>query len=84
MSLDSRLSSKIVGGIFGRRTLGTAVAHQAAFEDCEVIFVTVHESYRAQVPNHKFYVVNDANRWNKLGLVKAALQARLDRLEREA
>ena len=43
-----------------------------AFEDCEVTFVTVHASYRAQVPNHKFYVVNDANRWNKLGLVKAA------------
>jgi exopolysaccharide biosynthesis glucuronosyltransferase PssD len=45
-----------------------------AFEDCEVTFVTVHESYRAQVPNHKFYVVNDANRWNKLALVKAAFR----------
>ena len=45
---------------------------RSAFEGCEVTFVTVHDSYRAQVPNHKFYVVNDANRWNKLGLVKAA------------
>ncbi|WP_225117663.1 UDP-N-acetylglucosamine--LPS N-acetylglucosamine transferase [Bradyrhizobium sp. BRP22] len=43
-----------------------------AFEDCEVIFVTVHESYRAQVSEHKFYVVNDANRWTKLALLKSA------------
>ena len=43
-----------------------------AFENCEVTFVTVHEFYRSQVPNHKFYVVNDASRWNKLGLVRAA------------
>jgi hypothetical protein len=43
-----------------------------AFEGCDVTFVTVHESYRAQVPNHKFYLVNDANRWNKIALLKAA------------
>ncbi|WP_235782936.1 UDP-N-acetylglucosamine--LPS N-acetylglucosamine transferase [Bradyrhizobium murdochi] len=43
-----------------------------AFENCEVTFVTVHESYRAQVPGHKFYLVNDANRWTKIGLLKAA------------
>jgi hypothetical protein len=44
----------------------------SAFESSDVTFVTVHESYRSQVPNHKFYVVNDANRWNKLGLIRAA------------
>src|SRR4051794_1975023 len=43
-----------------------------AFEDSEVTFVTVHEQYRAQVPNGKFYLVNDANRRNKIGLLKAA------------
>jgi UDP-N-acetylglucosamine:LPS N-acetylglucosamine transferase len=43
-----------------------------AFEDCDVAFVTVHPSYRAQVPDHKFYLVNDANRWTKFGLLKAA------------
>jgi hypothetical protein len=42
-----------------------------AFANCEVTFVTVHESYRSQVSNHKFYVVNDASRWNKLGLLRA-------------
>jgi hypothetical protein len=45
-----------------------------AFEDCEVTFVTVHESYRTQVPDHKFYVVNDANRWTKFALLKSACQ----------
>lgn len=43
-----------------------------AFEHCEVTFVTVHDSYRAQVPDHKFYLVNDANRWTKVALLKAA------------
>lgn len=43
-----------------------------AFENCESIFVTVHDSYRLQVSNHKFYVVNDVSRWNKLGLLETA------------
>ncbi|HEY8333392.1 MAG TPA: UDP-N-acetylglucosamine--LPS N-acetylglucosamine transferase [Tardiphaga sp.] len=43
-----------------------------AFEDCDVTFVTVHESYRAQVPGHKFCLVNDANRWTKFSLLTAA------------
>lgn len=43
-----------------------------ALEDCDITFVTVNESYRAEVPNHNFYLVNDANRWTKTGLLKAA------------
>jgi hypothetical protein len=43
-----------------------------AFDDCAVTFVTVHESYRTQVPDHNFYVVNDANRYNKIKILKAA------------
>lgn len=43
-----------------------------AFEHCEVVFVTVDESYHAQVPDHRFYVVNDANRWSKIRLLTAA------------
>jgi UDP-N-acetylglucosamine:LPS N-acetylglucosamine transferase len=42
-----------------------------AFEGCPVTFVTVHDSYRSQVAEHKFYVVNDANRWSKIALLKA-------------
>ena len=55
-----------------------------AFEDCSVTFVTVHDSYRNQVAEHNFYVVNDANRWDKIGLLRAGAQACLDNLDREA
>jgi UDP-N-acetylglucosamine:LPS N-acetylglucosamine transferase len=45
-----------------------------AFAGCEVIYVTVLESYRSQVPESRFYRVNDATRWNKLGLIGLALR----------
>ena len=40
----------------------------------KVIFVTVLESYRAEVPENKFYLVNDATQWNKLALIKLAFR----------
>jgi UDP-N-acetylglucosamine:LPS N-acetylglucosamine transferase len=45
-----------------------------AFTSCEVVFVTVLKSYRPQFPKNRFYLVNDANRWNKLRLVTLALK----------
>lgn len=45
-----------------------------AFADSEVVFVTVLASYRSQVPNNKFYAVDDATRWNKPALIRLALQ----------
>jgi UDP-N-acetylglucosamine:LPS N-acetylglucosamine transferase len=45
-----------------------------AFAESEVVYVTVLDSYRAQVPENKFYAVHDATRWNKLGLIVLALQ----------
>lgn len=45
-----------------------------AFDKCDVAFVTVQASYRSQVPEHRFYTVNDATRWDKLGLIKMALR----------
>jgi UDP-N-acetylglucosamine:LPS N-acetylglucosamine transferase len=45
-----------------------------AFEGFDVVYVTVLKSYRSQVPENKFYAVNDATRWNKLGLVLLALR----------
>jgi UDP-N-acetylglucosamine:LPS N-acetylglucosamine transferase len=45
-----------------------------AFSSYEVAFVTVLKSYRSDVPSHRFYVVNDANRWNKLAMIRAALR----------
>jgi UDP-N-acetylglucosamine:LPS N-acetylglucosamine transferase len=45
-----------------------------AFENSEIVYVTVLESYRSQVPHNKFYSVNDATRWNKLALLLLALR----------
>jgi len=45
-----------------------------ALDSCEVVFVTVLPSYRTDVPEHRFYCVDDANRWSKLGLIRLALQ----------
>lgn len=43
----------------------------------DVTFVTVNENYRAQVPGHPFYRVHDANRWNKIGLIRQAIRMAL-------
>jgi UDP-N-acetylglucosamine:LPS N-acetylglucosamine transferase len=45
-----------------------------AFSDSEVVYVTVIESYRSQVPENRFYSVNDATRWDKLSLILLALR----------
>jgi hypothetical protein len=44
-----------------------------AFVDSEVVFVGPNDSFREHVPGHKFYCVNDATRWDKVGLIKAGL-----------
>jgi UDP-N-acetylglucosamine:LPS N-acetylglucosamine transferase len=46
----------------------------AAFAKCDVAFVTVLDSYRAQVAGHRFYTVNDATRWNKFGLIRMTVK----------
>lgn len=45
-----------------------------AFEGFEVVYATVVESYRTQVPGSRFYCVNDATRWNKVALVMLAMR----------
>jgi len=45
-----------------------------ALEGCDVVFVTVNGVYHSDVPGHRFYVVNDATRWNKCGLVLMGLR----------
>jgi Oligosaccharide biosynthesis protein Alg14 like len=44
------------------------------FDDFEVVYVTVVDSYRSQVPESRFHRVPDATRWNKFGLVLLALR----------
>ncbi len=46
----------------------------AAFDNCEVTFVTTHDSYRSQVKDCRFWTVNDSNLSSRLGLVKTAAQ----------
>lgn len=43
-----------------------------AFANCDVVFATVEEGYRANIgPDAEFRLIPDANRWNKLALVRA-------------
>lgn len=42
-----------------------------AFAGCDVVFATVKEGYRSDVgPGVEFRIIPDANRWNKLGLLR--------------
>lgn len=46
-----------------------------AFKGADVAFLTVNRDYRSEVPSGKrFYVVNDATRWNKLAAAIMALR----------
>lgn len=45
-----------------------------AFEGCDVTYVTVREGYRVDVGGDAdFRVMHDGNRWNKLNLLRSAL-----------
>ena len=45
-----------------------------AFEGCDTAYVCVRSQYRQDVPGSRFFVVNDATRWNKAGLVLMAVR----------
>jgi UDP-N-acetylglucosamine:LPS N-acetylglucosamine transferase len=45
-----------------------------AFAGHDIAFITTLPSYRNDVGSARFYVVKDANRWNKLGLLKMLFQ----------
>ncbi len=45
-----------------------------AFEGCKVVYVSTHEGYHNQVHGSVFHSVTDANRWNKLKLIKMAFE----------
>jgi len=45
-----------------------------AFEGSDLVFVTVHRDYQQEVPGQRMHVVGDANRWNRLGVAKLAVQ----------
>lgn len=45
-----------------------------AFEGCEIVYVTTLQSYRYEVGEARFYVVPDANRWNRIRLIRMAVK----------
>lgn len=45
-----------------------------ALEGHTVVYATVSESYREQVGGAPFHVVKDATRWNRLGMIRTAIQ----------
>jgi UDP-N-acetylglucosamine:LPS N-acetylglucosamine transferase len=45
-----------------------------AFEGHDVAYLTTDPGYRADVAPARFHTVKDANRWNKLALVRSALK----------
>lgn len=54
-----------------------------AFEGIETAFATVAPFYEADVEGHRFYLVRDANRWDRLGLIRSAIDVwRVVRRER--
>jgi UDP-N-acetylglucosamine:LPS N-acetylglucosamine transferase len=54
-----------------------------AFDGCDIAYVTTLDGYRPQVSGARFYVVNDASRWNKVGLLLLAVRLfRIVRRER--
>lgn len=45
-----------------------------AFESDELIFISTEHSFAETVKGHRFYTVPDANRWNKMQVLKMAVQ----------
>ncbi|MFO0829789.1 MAG: hypothetical protein U0572_16735 [Phycisphaerales bacterium] len=45
-----------------------------AWEDCDVLYVTVSEGYRASIGEARFATVNDATRWDRVAVLKLALR----------
>ena len=45
-----------------------------AFAEARVTYVSVNREYASDVPEHDFHLVNDATRWNKVGMLRLALR----------
>ncbi|MEM7229766.1 MAG: UDP-N-acetylglucosamine--LPS N-acetylglucosamine transferase [Planctomycetota bacterium] len=45
-----------------------------AFDGARLTFVTVNRSYRSDVVDHRFRLINDATRWNRVALALMAFR----------
>jgi UDP-N-acetylglucosamine 2-epimerase (non-hydrolysing) len=43
-----------------------------AWTDCDVVFVTVNQEYRVDVPGYRFYSISDGTRHTKVRLIRAS------------
>lgn len=50
---------------------------QPAFNGLQVAFVSVHSAYGQEVAGHRFYVVRDVTRWDRIGLAILVAQLTL-------
>lgn len=50
---------------------------QPAFDGLQVAFVSVHSAYAEEVAGHRFYVVRDVTRWDRIGLAILVVQLTL-------
>jgi UDP-N-acetylglucosamine:LPS N-acetylglucosamine transferase len=46
----------------------------SAFEQGEIVLATVQREYQRDVPGKELYIIPDATRWNKIGVMKLALR----------
>lgn len=45
-----------------------------ALEGHRVVYLTINPAYRADVPDAKVHIVNDATRWDRIGSLRMALR----------
>ncbi len=45
-----------------------------ALEGHRVVYLTIHPTYRTDVPDAKVHIVNDATRWDRIGSLRMALR----------
>ena len=45
-----------------------------ALEGHRIVYLTIHPTYRTDVPDAKVHVVNDATRWDRIGSLRMALR----------
>ncbi|MBH5398282.1 UDP-N-acetylglucosamine--LPS N-acetylglucosamine transferase [Bradyrhizobium sp. CNPSo 4010] len=50
---------------------------QPAFDGLQVAFVSVQSAYAEEVAGHRFYVVRDVTRWDRIGLAILVVQLTL-------
>jgi hypothetical protein len=45
-----------------------------ALDGHRVVYVTIHPTYKTDVPDAKVHIVNDATRWDRIGSLRMALR----------